>query len=1337
MSANVQRLRKHLSVTFLSILFTTAAFGAPTWLDSVSKGPSVLVLYDGPDIESNPGRLDANYLANLLGHFTAHRSVRSLDAYTPGELKAFDVVFTIVYQKKYRVPQNFLNDVATGGKPFCWLGNQVGQLNRVGMLERHGLRFDRFFENSPARNVIYKSRTLVKGDPDINLLKIVDSAKVNVLANATGANGWTAPYILRDRDFWIVTDSPFSYSSENDRYLAFADVLHDILGVNHPEGHSALLRLEDLNPMSDPEQLNAMLRVIRSNRIPFSFGMVPFYVNPAQHLFEPMGERPLVVQALKDMVDAGGSPVLHGDTHQYRGVTTDDYEFWDNIADRAVKRDSDPYVVRKLEDALKECVLTELYPVTWETPHYAASALDYHVFKRFFGTTYERRLTSNRLGSDQFFPYPVIDMTGQFVIPESLGYVQIENPRVEPLLANAEAALVVRDGYASFFFHPFLKPQLLNTLINGIENMGYKFVSLAEFPNRVQHKGYLTTNVNGDYTLGGDGRYVTEIVRSKKGGVLSQKTKEVSPKDRVQLKVVLRPGETYVAYRHAVRAPNLVERLFRLAKGDLSVINQRWENLFASEEFPEDRTVALFWNDAAKGDEAIDQKSFDTMLQVVGYEVNRVSIRSIQDQEIGKFSLLVIPAASARHLGAKDVEAIYRAVEAGIVLVTDGESALSKALGFEMGHDIRVNFVQNHLFPTQELRWPDTPSVPWIAHVSDENDVVLFSEREDQRPLVVNRSLGEGRVLFFAPYFDALSGEGYSRFPDVPYLLVNEFRVRPILRRAAAEAYFDPGYRQNISVEQLGRYWRKYGIRVIHVAAWHFYDKYSYDYERLIRVAHQNGILVYAWFEWPHVSQKFWNQHPEWREKNALLADAHLDWRYLMNFQNPKCFEAVVGDAKLLLSKLDWDGVNLAEFHFEAGSSPQDASKFTPLNNESRALFEKEYGFDPLELWKNGSPNSLTTNDAALQKFYAFRKDQNHILFRKIARELQQVRNDKSKSLEFVVTMFDVFGHPQLSNRLAIDGPRTLDVINTMHATLQVEDPAVEWSKTPDRYARLGERYRAMNLKNPFMIDINVLDVHPSNQPGFATAVQSGTELLQLWQAASKYARRVCLYSESTISESDWELLPYTMAADASVNRDGDNWIVNSEDSVILELTRPFKRVFVDDRPWFCVTGQSILLPAGEHRVSLQPNLRSWLDTTQLETRLLSLSGELLGSEPRKHGLEVEYRSTGRAALLFNKQPLFTYVDDESIKLPTIKGQDGFVVLAPAGQHRLRIVTESNFLFFLNYTSMVSASLIVIFGVASSGLLLLAFVAIKISRKTRPMRRKFRQTLSKGPIKKS
>ena len=253
-------------------------------------GPSVLVLFDGPEVSTNPGRLDAIYLANLLGHFTTRRKVQSLEAYQPGEWQKFDAVFAIVYQRKYRVPHVFVEDVARDTGTFCWLANQVGQLDQEGILRKHGIAAVGFSDQVKLNIVTYKGRHIPKGDPETNFLEITDPDLAHVLATVEGPQHGPMPYAIQSDHFWIFADSPFSYSSENDRILVFADLLHDILGIQHAENHPALLRIEDINALSKPEELDATLRVIRKSRIPFSFGFVPMYVNPQERLNSASGQ---------------------------------------------------------------------------------------------------------------------------------------------------------------------------------------------------------------------------------------------------------------------------------------------------------------------------------------------------------------------------------------------------------------------------------------------------------------------------------------------------------------------------------------------------------------------------------------------------------------------------------------------------------------------------------------------------------------------------------------------------------------------------------------------------------------------------------------------------------------------------------------------------------------------------------------------------------------------------------------------------------------------------------------------------------------------------------------
>ena len=126
---------------------------------------------------------------------------------------------------------------------------------------------------------------------------------------------------------------------------------------------------------------------------------------------------------------------------------------------------------------------------------------------------------------------------------------------------------------------------------------------------------------------------------------------------------------------------------------------------------------------------------------------------------------------------------------------------------------------------------------------------------------------------------------GYERFP---YLLqaLCDLGLEPPFRSSRLWAFFDSAYRSRVDLDYFAARWRKAGIAALHVAAWHFYERDAEQdayLKKLIAACHREGILVYAWLELPHVSEEFWDDHPEWREKTAVLQDAQLDWRKLMN----------------------------------------------------------------------------------------------------------------------------------------------------------------------------------------------------------------------------------------------------------------------------------------------------------------------------------------------------------------------------------------------------------------------------------------------------------------------
>jgi uncharacterized protein YdaL len=417
---------------------------------------------------------------------------------------------------------------------------QFESKNGLSFVDLHGLDSEPSSENpNPGfyDTVQYKGKSLVKyyhydkasgevsADPDIGLVRINDPKKAQTRVMIQDSHTHeSAPYIVQagpQGRFWYIADLPFSYIGPRDRYLVFCDILHDILEVHHAENHRALVRLEDVSAKVVFSSMQTLSDYLASQNIPFSIAVIPHYKdplglgtggNPESISFDQALE---LQRSLKYAMDKGGSIVMHGFTHQYNSmknpnsaISADDFEFWNIVANSPVAEDSEAWASERLSTGLSELATQNISPWAWETPHYQASPLSYLAMTKRFPVSYQRMVyyssTHPNLHAEGpqrdyaagiFFPFIIEhDTYGNRVIPENLGNIEYDISSIDPssnitytwkdIVENADDALIVRDGFASFFFHPFwLDPGFedldafsdFKKTVEGITRLGYQW----------------------------------------------------------------------------------------------------------------------------------------------------------------------------------------------------------------------------------------------------------------------------------------------------------------------------------------------------------------------------------------------------------------------------------------------------------------------------------------------------------------------------------------------------------------------------------------------------------------------------------------------------------------------------------------------------------------------------------------------------------------------------------------------------------------------------------------------------------------------------------------------
>jgi uncharacterized protein YdaL len=1320
----------------LTALLQATAKGAqtPSNLSAPSAPPAdVLIIHDSAATPNPAGLVNGYNIIDLLGHFGLKGRLIPIEEYRPGDCNHFKYLIVLgVDYRKVTYPQSLLNDIRSTQLPVLWVYRHLDEL-----FAQPGFAAKMGFSPAPGpvltdfKSVVYKGETLLKNEGYLVPLNILDDSKVQVIATSLNRSGSSRPYIIRSGSFWYCADDPFSYNSEGDRYLAFCDLLHDFFGIPHQQERKALVRIEDVSVDDDNDELRDLADYLHERHIPFQISLIPIFrdTTPNQEQQEIyLSDRPEFVRTIRYMVSQGGVVVMHGVYHQYHGKSADDYEFWDDRSNRPIQNDSSSLVEKRIRLGLEECFKNGIYPVSWETPHYVASEVDYRAIAKIFSTSWDRVLAFNDPDTGHFFPYTSVDRFGRFIIPESLGYIAIEDPNPDGLVENARRLRVVRDGVASFFFHPFMDRKYLQQTIDGIEQLGYHFISIVDYDCKVQLDDHVVQTYTETVRLSLHNQYLHKLLQRSDGGISSEsysakpingviRDPGVVPPDQI----LVMEGVSEVAHEREASTPGIWENLWSKS---LSWIKARFpQEGTAASTLVQPRAVVL-WEQSSKMPHSDwnNQQSYFNALSNSGFRVETLNWQDLRKDSLDSSSVIIVPRWVVQNLSARQVGWIRDFVGSGGRLVLDGPGPLGEALGIrserraiKVDQVLDLHYGYNDPYhQTGEYQWNPVADV---TRFRVEHPIFTYAQDKDSElPVAVLGKFGQGLFLYLGARLDPISQYGYTRYPYFVHYVQDGFNIRLPVQQPRLELYFDPGISKS-NIDSAVAVWRKLGVRALYIAAYQFWPSWEYNYQHLIDICHKNGILAYAWFELPHVSVKFWKEHPEWQAKTATgdkAGDGVAGWRYHMDLDIPECREAAFDFVEELIKKYPWDGVNIAELNYDS-KGPEEPKSYMPMGDSSRSAFRALGGFDPMLLFDGKSPYFWKRNPKALGKFEEFRSQRVLAWHKSLLERLTPIAQERG--MEIIVTMLDSLHSTTLNRGAGVDSHMIVSLMDQFPFTLQVEDPSQFWAESPDRYARFGKTYlKLVRDPNRLMFDLNVVPVRDLSKSHSPTQTVAGIELEQSLVFASLASGRAAIYSEGTIAFEDLQTLSRVLAYKAKVDRRWSTWITQSDQSILLNTPGRWQDFRVDGKIWPGWGETYVTLPAGTHRITAFERKYRFFDTTALDLRLVRITGNLESLVPTKRGLDFTYNSYPRTLALFNRRPFAIMLDGQPMDEPVASSTGLWSVRLPRGRHKVEVLADSTASVILDAASLYSSSLIVVFGGVACGLMVLLYISILARR---------------------
>ena len=224
---------------------------------------STLVLYEATGDDPQLAHENAVQAANLASR-GGRWTMRPVEEYRTGDMRAHQGVIYVGLSSTNPLPPPFLADIAAGTVPVLWMGENIEQLFGAQPRKAAAYGWRPVGEDTvPAPVVSYRGRDLLRREPgEVPLERVELTARgpAQVLGTARRDDGTTTPWAVTAGALTYITEVPFSYVDNGDRYLAAADLVLRLVAPDAPERRRALIRIEDVGPNTDPEQIRAHRR---------------------------------------------------------------------------------------------------------------------------------------------------------------------------------------------------------------------------------------------------------------------------------------------------------------------------------------------------------------------------------------------------------------------------------------------------------------------------------------------------------------------------------------------------------------------------------------------------------------------------------------------------------------------------------------------------------------------------------------------------------------------------------------------------------------------------------------------------------------------------------------------------------------------------------------------------------------------------------------------------------------------------------------------------------------------------------------------------------------------
>ena len=448
-----------------------------TWTEATAQG--VLLLHDAGPSPSPAEEQAIAWTCDLLGHFGADVSVVPVDRYAPGAVGKHDATVFLGLRPGAHLPEPLLADCEQAEQPICWIGANIEQLMARAPENRYGFVTRPDVSLAGGSKVFYKDASYRREAAELPAVTITKSDLCQPVAMVE-VSGERRPYATRSGRLWYFPEVPLAAARGASVHLVLCDQMHEIMEDRHDVHRTALLYVTGVTPETDPGRLDALLRTLQAQGVPFGIEVAPTVRASRSRRSAQLAEKRRLVSVLRGAQRAGASIIaLLPETDARTGT-----------------------VSHRGNDALRELARCGLYAVALSVERRKYVGEQAAELGNLCSTLLDRG-EENARGATAQMPFVIAaNQHGQRVMPGNLPLLAQGRGEVEAMLEAARRQTVVPDPWVTAGIAVGAPAAAVSLLVGGLQDSEFACYDLRFADNSIRGESLLVRTVSNQYKVG-------------------------------------------------------------------------------------------------------------------------------------------------------------------------------------------------------------------------------------------------------------------------------------------------------------------------------------------------------------------------------------------------------------------------------------------------------------------------------------------------------------------------------------------------------------------------------------------------------------------------------------------------------------------------------------------------------------------------------------------------------------------------------------------------------------------------------------------------------------------